>query len=48
MEAIKTNYEMTRRECLSLMFMNMAVLTPYEHEGINYVAKAARNPDCEE
>ncbi len=26
----------------------MAVFNPYEHEGINYIAKAARNPNCKE
>jgi len=28
--------------------MNMGVSTPYEHKGINYITKAARNPNRKE
>ena len=39
---------MTYREWPSLVFMNRAMFTPYEHKGINYITKAARNPNRKE
>jgi len=29
----------------TLSFMSMVVCTPYEYKGINYIAKAAREPN---